>query len=172
MALKTDSIGYLNPEHIQSLIRVTNDSPFFKLLSLVVKDVSVGQSLMEVDIEPKHINPFGSTHGGVYYAAIDTAAYWAVYGEIPEHMGLITLDIMVNNLAPVREGKLIIRGSRIKIGKTICIADATISQPDGRIIAHGISKLVPTKGLQTLDQFIRTTGCRELPPKFLYPAKP
>jgi len=62
---------------------------------------------------------------GVYASAIDTAAYWAVYCELGEDLGLVSIDLKIDYLAPMNHGKLIVKGQSIKIGKTICLAEAT-----------------------------------------------
>ncbi len=155
----------LNPEHVESVLSMINKSPYFDLLSIVVKDIGIGYSYIEMDIEKKHLNPFKGIHGGVYSSIIDTAAYWAVYSEMPEGSGLITLDLTVNNLAPVKSGTLVVKGKRIKTGRTICIAEAGVMQGE-RVVSHGISKMVVTKGLQTIDQILEEKPIC-IPPKFL-----
>ncbi|MBC7074704.1 MAG: PaaI family thioesterase [Syntrophomonadaceae bacterium] len=157
----------LNPEHVKAVIDLINQAPYFKLLSMVVKDLGVGYSTVEIDIGKKHLNPFEGVHGGVYTSIIDTAAYWAAYCELNENLGLITLDLQVSCLAPVKGGKLISRGSRIKMGRTICLAEAVAADQKGKIVAHGTSKLLVTQGLQTIDQIIIATGSQPLPPKFI-----
>jgi uncharacterized protein (TIGR00369 family) len=91
-----------------------------------VSEMGKGFAKVEMDIENKHLNPFGGVHGGVYSSLIDTAAYWAVYCDVEEDAGLISLDVKVDNLAPLKEGHLVVEGKRIKAGKTICIADAAV----------------------------------------------
>ncbi|HBI73241.1 MAG TPA: PaaI family thioesterase, partial [Lachnospiraceae bacterium] len=115
-----------NPEHMKSVIDLINRGPYFQLLSMKVCDLGLGYSKVVVDLERKHLNPFGGIHGGVYSSLIDTAAYWAVYCDVQEDAGLISLDIKVDNLAPIKEGRLVVEGKRIKAGRSICIAEAAI----------------------------------------------
>jgi len=157
----------LNPAHIDSIISLMNKSPYFNLLSIVVKDLDIGCSLLEVDIENRHLNPFGGVHGGVYSSVIDTAAYWAAYCELDENAGLISLDLNVNFLAPVRSGKLIVKGQRIKTGKTLCIAEAAAFDQEDKIVAHGTSKIMVTQGLQTITQAVASAELTSLPDKFI-----
>jgi len=132
-----------------------------------VCDLGLGYSKVVVDLERKHLNPFGGIHGGVYSSLIDTAAYWAVYCDIEENVGLISLDVKVDNLAPIREGRLIVEGKRIKTGNSICIAEAHITNEHGKHLAFGISKQMVTPGLQTIAQALSAMGCKSLPPKFI-----
>jgi acyl-coenzyme A thioesterase PaaI-like protein len=56
----------INQEHIIKLIELINKGPFFKLLSMQVRELSLGYCKLEVDLDTKHLNPFGGLHGGVY----------------------------------------------------------------------------------------------------------
>jgi hypothetical protein len=62
---------------------------------------------------------------------------------------------------------LIIKGRRIKIGKTICLADATAFDQNDKWLAHGISKMMVTQGLQTIKDALNFVGTEDLPPKFI-----
>ncbi len=159
----------LNPEHVAAVLAIVNQGPFFRHLSMSVKSMGTGHSLVEIDIGREHLNPFGGIHGGVYASAVDTAAYWSVYGEIEENYGLITIDLKVDFLAPANSGVMVINGKRIKVGKTMCLAEATAFDRNGRLLAHGISKMMITRGLQTIKDVADFMGEVHLPPKFLQP---
>lgn len=44
--------------------------------------------------------------GGVYESIMDTAAYWALYAEMPEDAGFITLDQNANLTRAVRKAPM------------------------------------------------------------------
>ena len=157
----------LNPEHIRTVIDLINQGPYFRLLSMEVRELGKGYCKVEVNLENKHLNPFGGIHGGVYSSLIDTAAYWAVYCDVEENAGLISLDIKVDNLAPIKEGRLVVEGKRIKAGRSICIAEAVILDSQGKYLAYGTSKQMVTPGLQTIAQAVSAMGYKPLPPKFV-----
>ena len=160
-------MNYINPEHIKRIIEMINRGPYFILLSMEVKELSVGYSRVEINLENKHLNPFGGIHGGVYSSLIDTAAYWAVYCEVAEDAGYISLDVQVDNLAAVKGGSLVVEGKRIKVGRSICKAEAVIKDNSGKYLAHGTSKQMVTPGLQTINQAALAMGFKTLPPKFI-----
>jgi len=157
----------LNPDHIEAVLRIINKSPYFRLLSMKVTALGAGFATVETDIVEKHLNPFGGVHGGVYSSLIDTAAYWAVYCDVEETDGLISLDVKVDNLAPVSEGHLVIEGKRIKAGKSICIAEAAVIDSAGKWLAHGTSKQMIIPKLQTIAKAVEAMGAEKLPPKFI-----
>ncbi len=157
----------LNEEHIRGLIKLVNQSPFFQLLSMTIEDMGVGFSHLQIELEHKHLSPYLAIQGGVYSALIDAAAYWAVYAELPEQAGLITMDVNVNNLASIKEGTIVATGRRIKVGRSICLADVAVEDTNSRrILSQGTSKLLVTQGLQPITQIAQLAGT-SLPPKFL-----
>jgi len=156
----------LNRLHIQELIKLINRAPFFKNLSMVIDDMGIGYSVVKIILEEKHLSPYAAIQGGVYSSIIDTAAYWAPYSELPEDVGLISMDVNVHNLASVTGGMIIARGERIKIGRTICLAHVLVESEAGRILAEGSSKLLITKGLQTIPNMTGYSATT-IPPKFI-----
>lgn len=162
----------LNPEHLERLRGLVNEGPFFRLLNMDIQELGPGHCRVETDLETKHLNCFGGVHGGVYASLIDTAAYWCVYGDIDEDAGLTSIDLKVDNLAACVGGHLRVVGRCLKAGRSICLAEADITDDRGRKLAHGTSKMMVTHGGQTVAQAVRTTGFGELPPKFLHSGEP
>ena len=157
----------INPEHIGSLLHLINNGPYFKLLAMDVCELGTGYAMLKVDLQKKHHNPFGIVHGGVYSSVIDTAAYWAVYCELDENAGYTSIDLSVDNLSAIREGEIVVEGRSIKIGKTICLAEATVKDTHGRMLAHGTSKLMVLNERQSIEVAIAAMGFQPLPPKFI-----
>ena len=160
-------MALLNPEHVRAVISAINQGPYFKHLSMPVVALGTGFSMVELRVNRAHLNPFGGIHGGAYASVIDTAAYWAAYCEIEETAGLISLDLKIDFLASTRDGVLTARGRSLKIGRTVCLAEAVATDPDGRCVARGTSKMLVTRGRQTIGDALRFTGTEPLPPQFI-----
>ncbi len=127
-----------NPAHVERLIAVINNAPFFRLLSMRMQDIGVGYSTTEIGLADKHLNPCGAIHGGVFSSIVDSAASWALYyGIEDEHAGLTTVDLKVNFLAPSISGKVIAKGHQIKLGRTIGYADCEVRGETGKLLGHG-----------------------------------
>ena len=157
----------INPEHIKALINLINRGPYFELLSMEVRELGVGYSVVKVNLDKKHMNPFGIVHGGVYSSVIDTAAYWAVYCELDENVGFTSIDVTVNNLSMINAGEIIVEGKSLKIGRSICLAEAGVKDVHGKLLAHGTSKMMVLQGKQSISHAIETIGNSVLPPKFI-----
>jgi len=150
----------LNPEYVSTVRRLLNRSPYFDLLSMEIRSLSVGRSRLEVRVQKKHLQPFGNVHGGVYSSVVDAAAFWAVYPLIPEGVGLTTVELKLNLLAPAAEGYLIAKGRSLRVGKTLCLAEASVGNRSGVLVAHGLATMMILKG-------VRLQGEEGLPPRFL-----
>ncbi|MDY6973650.1 MAG: PaaI family thioesterase [Thermodesulfobacteriota bacterium] len=142
----------INQEYIERANELANNSPYFSLISMRISDVGIGYSTLEIDLDKRHLQPLGYIHGGVCAPIIDAAAWWAVFYDIEEQdSGLLSIDLKLNYLEPVTSGKLIAKGRRIRVGKSIGYAEAEVTNELERIVAHGTSTLMllPGKGLNT-----------------------
>jgi uncharacterized protein (TIGR00369 family) len=150
----------LNPKYTEAISNIVNRSPYFSLLSMKIKELEWGTSVLEVELEEKHLQPFGYVHGGAIASVMDAATFWAVFPQVKDGMGLTTVEIKVNFLAPVREGKLLAKGRCIKIGKTLALGDATIYDGNGNLLGHGTATMMIVPDL-------KVEGQDNLPPKLI-----
>jgi uncharacterized protein (TIGR00369 family) len=157
----------INPAHIEALLELINNGPFLRLLSMNVCELGVGSAKIEVDLQRKHYNPFGVIHGGVYSSVIDTAAYWSAYCEMDENVGYTSIDLTVNILSMINEGKIFIDAKSIKIGRSICLTEAYVKDLNGKLLAHGTAKMMILREKQSIAQAIKAMGYPPLPPKFV-----
>lgn len=150
----------LNPDYVAAVQKQVNTSPYFSLLSMEISTLDQGHCRMEILVQEKHLQPFGYVHGGVFSSLVDATAFWAVYPQLPDHLGLTTVEIKVNLLAPAASGHLIGTGRTLRLGKTICLAEASVTNENGLLMAHG------TVTMMVLDS-LKLKGQSNLPPKVL-----
>lgn len=153
-------IKRLNPAHVAAVAKTVNTCPYFNLLSMELKSLGLGKSHLEVETQKKHLQPYGIVHGGVCASLADAAIYWAVYSGMEDTVGLTTVEIKLNYLAPVSAGRLIAKGKCIKVGKSICLGEASVEDSKGNLVAHGTSTLMVVDAL-------KIQGHSQLPPKFI-----
>jgi len=142
----------LNPDHIEAVAGRVNTCPYFRLLSMEIVSLEPGRSLLKATIQEKHLQPYGIVHGGVYASLIDAASFWAGYTEIEDPLAMTTIEMKLNYLAPAAGGMFMARGKVIKTGKTICLAEAVISDEGERLLAHGTATLMVLDSLQLEGQ--------------------
>ncbi len=139
-----------NPEFIEELKQIVNTSPYPTHMSMRLAEIEIDKADIELDIGTPHMQPFGIVHGGVLATLIDTATFWAVFMRIPQDAGLVNIDLKLNYLKPVTEGRLIAKGRAIRSGKSVSYAEAGVVDSAGELVAHGTSTLMtlPGKGLK------------------------
>ena len=139
-----------NPEYIEELIDVVKTSPYPSHMAMHLAAIDMASAEIVLETGPCHLQPFGIVHGGVLATLIDTATFWAVFMRIPEDAGLVNIDLKLNYLKPVVNGRLTARGRAIRSGKSISYAEAGVLDADGGMVAHGTSTLMtlPGKGLK------------------------
>ena len=83
-------------------------------------------------------------------ALIDTATFWAGFMRLPEDAGLVNVDLKLNYLKAVTQGRLRAEGRCLRAGRQISYAEATVLDEGGELVAHGTSTLMalPGKGLK------------------------
>lgn len=84
-------------------------------------------------LQPKHMNPIGSVHGGVLFTMADT-----VGGAAATSRGryVTTVSGNMNYLRPAMNCKCIVGESReVKIGKNMCVYEVMITDDTGKEIA-------------------------------------
>jgi uncharacterized protein (TIGR00369 family) len=132
----------LNLKYAEAVRMIANRSPYFLLLSMEIKDLQWGNANLEIELEEKHLQPFGFVHGGAIASLVDAAAFWAVFPQVENGMGLTTVEIKVNYLAPAQKGRLVAKGRCIRLGKTLALGEAEIRNGEGGLVAHGTATMM------------------------------
>ena len=147
----------LNPRYTEAVAMLVNQSPYFSLLSMEIKDLQWGTCLLEVELGEKHLQPFGMVHGGAIASVVDAAAFWAVFPQVEKGMGLTTVEMKLNYLAPAEKGKLVAQGRCIKMGRTLALGETYVRNGEGVLVAHGTATMMVVPDLHI-------PGCENLPP--------
>lgn len=150
----------LNPDYVKTVTGLANQSPYFRHLGMVIAELGMGEALVELQSRDHHLQVYGNVHGGVIASLADTAIFWSCFAELDETVGITTVDLKVNYLAPVAEGKLSARGKRIRLGRTLGLGETEIFNGEGKLVAHSTSSVI------VLPDF-HFPGNPKLPPKFL-----
>ncbi|MEW5910028.1 MAG: PaaI family thioesterase [Thermodesulfobacteriota bacterium] len=148
--MKTEKPLYPNPEYIEELVRIVNQSPYPVHMHMRLKSIGLDTATIELKAGGCHLQPYGILHGGVIATLIDTATFWSVYMRIPENDGLVNIDLKLNYLTPVKDGMLRAEGTAIRSGRSISYAESKVLNEKEELVAHGTSTLLtlPGKGLK------------------------
>lgn len=93
-------------------------------------------------------NPQGTTHGGWALALIDSAAGCAAHTTLPADVGYTTVETHGNFTRPILPdgGPVRAEGRVVNRGRTLITAEATLTDSQGRVLAHGGSTLMVLAG--------------------------
>ena len=100
-----------------------------------------GSFSVELVPQERHYNPLGSVHGGVLSTLLDTAAGCSVHSTLDVGEAYTSLDLTVKFLRPVtvESGRLTARGKVISRGRRTALAEAQVTDAQGRLVAHATS---------------------------------
>ena len=157
-----------NPAHLEAVRDLCNRAPYLTLLGIEMPVLELGRCRLEMDVERKHLNPFGGLCGGAFASLVDVAAYWCLYPQMPEDMGATTLDLQVNYLRAVNSGRIACEARVVKPGRSICLCQADVLDEQGRLLANATSKMYLSPDIQHVSAAVATVDPSiVLPPKFL-----
>ncbi len=135
-----------NPEFVDALKQIVNTSPYPDHMNMSLADIRQDHAVIAMTLGRRHLQPYGIVHGGVIATLIDTATFWAAFMRLPQDAGLVNVDLKLNYLQPVIEGKLRAEGFCIRPGRTLSYAEARVWDSKGQLIAHGTSSLMALPG--------------------------
>jgi uncharacterized protein (TIGR00369 family) len=112
-------------------------SPYQRFLGLELVRAEPGLVEIRLPFREELLRADGSDwyHGGVLSALIDIAGDYALVTKVGA--GLPTIDLRIDWLKPARRGALIAIGRAVKVGRTICVADAEVRDEAGVLLAVG-----------------------------------
>ena len=100
-----------------------------------------GRVVVEMPAAGFHYIPLGTVHGGVISTLLDTAAACAVHTTLAVGEVYTSVDLTVKFLRPVtvESGLLACEGTVIQRGRRTALAQAQLTDGDGRLVAHATS---------------------------------
>jgi uncharacterized protein (TIGR00369 family) len=115
--------------------------PIMDTLDICGFEADRGRVVVELRAQEFHYNPLGTVHGGVLATLLDTAAACAVHstlevGELYTSMDLTTKFLRT---ATVESGLLTCEGTIVQRGRRTALAQATLTDEAGRLVAHATS---------------------------------
>lgn len=115
--------------------------PVMRLLDFEGLEAYEGRVVFRMAVREFHYNPLGTVHGGVLATLLDTATGCAVHSTLPAGTGYTSLDLATKFLRPatVDSGTLTCEGTVLSRGRTTALAEARVTDPAGRLLAHATS---------------------------------
>lgn len=139
-----------NPAYLQAIRDSVRAAPYPELIGMTIAALDFDSARIELELDERHMQPFGVVHGGVLATLIDTATFWAGFLRLPEDAGLVNVDLKLNYLRSVTGGHLRAEGRCLRAGRQLSYTEAGVFDEGGELVAHGTSTLMvlPGKGLK------------------------
>ena len=104
--------------------------------------------VITLDADGRHANPMGTLHGGVLCDVADAAMGMAYAATLDEGETFTTLELKINFLKPVREGRLVATGRVVKGGRTVGLVECDVLDDKERLVARASSTCMTLRGAQ------------------------
>ena len=87
-----------------------------------------------LEIQPSSLNPLGIVHGGALVTLADSVCGTAAFST---GRTCVTLDCSMQYLAPAKGARIFCTATPKKLGRTVQVYDAALTDETGRLVASG-----------------------------------
>ncbi len=117
--------------------------PIASFLKMRLLELSPGYAKVAMKVRPEHQNFNGLTFGGIVMAVADQAfAYTVNSVDLPS----IASQFNIHFIAAAKVGdELIAEGRLMKSGKRVSIAEMTVTNQEGKLIAKATGTTIPVR---------------------------
>lgn len=133
--------------YLEQVIKVANNSPYYRLLGMEVKEIRGGASRIEMSFKQDLTHPYGIAHGGAIASLADSAVAMALIDLVDPGDRITTIEFKINFFASVDKGRLEARAKIIHKGSKTAFGDVEVVDEKGKLVA----KLVATYSIKRND---------------------
>ncbi len=128
--------------------------PVAQLIGMELGAVSPGRAVIELEVGQRHASPLGTVHGGILCAIADAAMGLAYATTLKEAETFATVELKVNFLRPVWQGRLRADGIVVSSGRNLGLVECDVTDQDQRLVARALSTCMTLRGEQAeIDLF-------------------
>ncbi len=128
----------ITPEVMEKIRAKFEQNHFPKLVGIEIDDIEPGRAKLSLEVGEKHRQLQGIMHGGAIATLIDTAVAFAIVGASEPGAKFTTIEMKVNYLSPIIEGRVIADARLIRDGKRIVVAECDVFDAAGKMAAKGL----------------------------------
>jgi len=112
------------------------DIPFVTHLGFALTKFEAGQSEIQFQPKPEHLNSHAIVHGGALMTLLDVSMATAARSAQPD-MGMVTVEMKTSFMRPAL-GLLIAKGRLMHRSTSLAFTESTIYDHAGRACAHAV----------------------------------
>ncbi len=118
-------------------------SPYYQAMGMSLVELAEGRVMLRVAVQPSHLNADGIVHGGVLPAIADGAMGNALRTLNGAAAQVLTAEIHLHYLRPVRGGALLAEGRLVQSGRRLSFAGVELrDEASGTLVARGSGTFV------------------------------
>lgn len=128
----------ITPEREQVIREKFEVNHFPRLLGIEIDSIEPGRAVLSVEVRQELLQLQGVMHGGATASLIDTAVAFAIISVSQPQDRFTTVEMKVNYLSAIREGRVTAEARLIRDGRRIIVADCDVFDSKGRLAAKGL----------------------------------
>jgi uncharacterized protein (TIGR00369 family) len=108
------------------------------MLGFDLEAVSRGRAILRLDVLQHHKQLNNVVHGGILAAMADTAGAVAAYTTVPKGVALATVELKINYLEAVPDGRIRADARILRTGRNFVVAECEIFDGKGTLAAKAL----------------------------------
>ena len=101
---------------------------------------------VECPVREDLLNPMGVVHGGVTTSVADAAMGVALTRHFGREKSVTTIELKINFLRPIVEGKIVARARIVRAGRRICVGQVDVFNAEGKAVAVALMTFAVLEG--------------------------
>ena len=111
--------------------------PIMRTLGMKLLELEEGRVVMTLKADERFHNPMGTLHGGVMTDLADACMGVATMSTLADDESFTTLELKMNFLRPVIQGKLTAEAKVVHRGRTVAMTEVVLRNQEGKDVARG-----------------------------------
>lgn len=128
----------ITPERLKQIREKFETNHFPRSLGIELDSIENGRARLSLEVTGRHLQLAGIMHGGAIATLIDTAVAFAIVGASQNDARFTTIEMKVNYLSAIREGRVVADAKLIRDGRRIVVAECDLFDPTGKLAAKGL----------------------------------
>ena len=124
--------------NIKDLRNLVDSMPFNKLLGIHVLRYHSDGLTVECRVRDELLNSARVLHGGVLATVADAAVGIALARHFNGQQPMTTIEMKINYLRPVAEGKVLARARLLRVGTNVCVGRVDVKDGAGKVVAAAL----------------------------------
>ncbi|MBM3784271.1 MAG: PaaI family thioesterase [Acidobacteria bacterium] len=140
--------------------RVAAGAPMglYDTLGIKLEHLAPGEVTVSMEVHEGLHNFQGTMHGGVYCDVADLAMGVAFFCSLEEGEAMTTLELKINYLRPVSEGRIAASAKVVNKGQTTGLVECDIRDEQGRLLARSSSTCYIFRGAKAEASIQKMSG--------------